>query len=640
MFQSIPPLKCWSRPVSCGLLFVFVALAVFATACNSNSGGTIVIATPTATPTPTATTTPTATATPTVLSFVGVVISGSLPIGNATVTLYAAGTTGYGSTPTVLAETTTDGGGNFNIPSFTCPAPAAQVYAVATGGNTVAAAGPNSAIALMAALNSCANFIGEVNIDEVTTIASVYALAQFMNPSNPRQIGTVARYPVGLANAASTVPNLANLDLGVAAAFLSTGLNSPRTLNSLADIIAPCVDSSGPLSAQCKVLFAPATPPGGPAPTNTLAAALDIALNPVNNAALLFELQPAIPFAPYQPALGSAPTAWTLSLNYTGGGLDQPSGIAVDYFGNVWTSNLGNDSVTKLAPNGAPVSPSSGFVGGGLSLGSQPSGVAIDSAHNAWVANFGNDSVTELFLEGAPISPDTGFTGGGLSRPTAIAETGDRAWIANLSGSVTVLDVNGHPTSPGSGFTGAGLGVPNAIAIGDGSAWIANLPAFADPFGNITELSNLGAPISPSSGFVGGGVNEPVAIAVDPQGNAWVANFSGNSITELSPAGTPLSPSSGFVGGLNRPFGIAVDSAGNAWAANSGNDSVTELRSSGMPLSPATGFAGSGLANPHSMALDGSGNIWIANVNNNTVTELIGLASPIAPPLVGPPFKP
>jgi hypothetical protein len=88
-------------------------------------------------------------------------------------------------------------------------------------------------------------------------------------------------------------------------------------LNTLADILAACVNSIGTSSTGCSSLTFLATPPGGVAPADTFQAAIDIALNPGNNAAALAGL--VSPSAPYQPTLTSAPTDFALGIVYDGG---------------------------------------------------------------------------------------------------------------------------------------------------------------------------------------------------------------------------------------------------------------------------------------------------------------------------------
>ena len=129
-------------------------------------------------------------------------------IGGSTVTFYAAGTSGYGQGASVLATTTSNANGGFNISSYTCPAFFRQTYLTATGGN--AGSGSNPAIAMMALSGPCASLTASsfVTINELSTVAAQWALAQFIDASG-KTIGSSATNATGLANAV----NLAESDL-------------------------------------------------------------------------------------------------------------------------------------------------------------------------------------------------------------------------------------------------------------------------------------------------------------------------------------------------------------------------------------------------------------------------------------------
>jgi streptogramin lyase len=149
------------------------------------------------------------------------------------------------------------------------------------------------------------------------------------------------------------------------------------------------------------------------------------------------------------------PTDWTIAINYVGGGLSTPKGVAVDASGNVWLPNYGNSSVTKLSNTGAAVSGSSGFTVGSLNL---PVAIAVDTGGNAWVAN--SSTVTEISPSG---STGTLYSGGSLSAPKSVAVDGaGDIWVANGGGSsVTEITTGGSLVN----YTGAGVASPVAIAI-------------------------------------------------------------------------------------------------------------------------------------------------------------------------------
>src|SRR5262249_18064118 len=297
-----------------------------------------------------------------------VVFGGSQPVVGALVTLYEAGTAGYGGEPLILASATSGAGGRFPGLSFTCSSAASELYIVADGGN--GGGGTNNKISLMAALGRCDSLPPFVNINEVTTVVSTYALAQFMSTINPENIGTSSTNLIGMEHAAGVVPRL--VDLSTGQVLPQVPPNPTDNINSLANILSACVDSNGAPGSPCDDLFnavheAPTSPP---IPTSTLQAILFEALHSGNvtangNVAALFALQTS-GGTPYTPALAAAPTDWSVSRRYTGGGLSAPRFVAIDSFGNVWMANRDVPSVSKFSPLGDALSPASGFTGGGI----------------------------------------------------------------------------------------------------------------------------------------------------------------------------------------------------------------------------------------------------------------------------------
>lgn len=86
---------------------------------------------------------------------------------------------------------------------------------------------------------------------------------------------------------------------------------------------------------------------------------------------------------------------------FSGGGLNQPKGVAVDGFNTVWAVN-GNGTLSRFIPNGAAISPSGGYV---YSEINNPSGIAIDISGNIWISNQGDNSVTEIIGGAPPTQP-------------------------------------------------------------------------------------------------------------------------------------------------------------------------------------------------------------------------------------------
>ena len=395
----------------------------------------------------------------------GSVYGGQQAITGASVQLYAAGSTVYGTGYPYTVGTsllgnnvvTTQAGGRFSLANdFTCPTPApVYVYLVVTGGNPGLSIGTNPNLALMAALGRCDLISSNTSVvvNEMTTVASVWALAPFMTGTTA--IGSSAANANGLLNAFAAVNKLANIATGSASgpALPANATLPVAKLNTLADALAACVNSSGGSAGQsngCGYLFTAATI-NGVAPTDTVTAAMNIAQHPGNIGNLL-GIVPTNP--PFQPVLSGPPNDWTIAINYTGG-LSTPKGLALDASGNVWIANSGNNSVTELSNTGAVLS-GSGYTAGPMNA---PSAIAIDASGNAWVANGGNSSVTELNPSG---TTGTLYTGS-FNKPSAIAidALGD-AWVANNgNSSVTLIGISGTMTQ----YTGSGLAAPVAIAI-------------------------------------------------------------------------------------------------------------------------------------------------------------------------------
>jgi hypothetical protein len=567
----------------------------------------------------------------------GRVQGGQQPVTGATIQLYAAGTSGVGTGATDLLAPhaiTTDSSGFFNITGdYTCPSANTQVYLVARGGNPGLASGKtNPALVLVAAQGSCGALTSAtaVVINEVTTVAAAWTLAQFAGPN--AQVGASTTNAIGLANGFATAANLANSSTG-----LSPGSTLPAgaavetaKLNTLADVLAACVNSDGPTG--CAPLFSAATTTAGP-PATTLDAALNIVRNPGTNVGAVFSAAPAD--VPFQPMLATAPHDWTISVTYSGSGLNVPGGVAVDSAGNVAVVNYLGGVLSKFLPDGTPVA-AAGIAGAGLS---DSYGIAIDASDNVWVTNeqsvtnAGNrrlGSISEFSSAGAELS-GYGYTGGGVYYPIAVAADSNGAiWAADYGdSSATLLNDDGSAVSAGGGYATGALPFVSAVALGAAhNAWFAVQRGIArvTPGGAVTNYSCCSG---------------PAGIAVDAGGNIWVADYTASTVVQLNSAGA-VTHTTTINGGNAGPQAIAADGAGNVWAANYYGNSVIELAGTNAAvISPAAGYGlDAPLSEPYGMAIDAAGNLWLSNSGADTLTEFVGLAGPVKTPMLGPPVQP
>ena len=224
--------------------------------------------------------------------------------------------------------------GSFTITNdFTCPQPGAEVYLTSTGGNPGLTAGTNNAaLALMAALGPCSGLSSStfISINELTTVGSIAALANYMTSYSA--IGSATTDATALQTAFSTVAEFTDTTQGTAPgpSLPAGSYASSLEIQTLGDAISACINSPGGVAGDpspCGMLFTDATPTGGVAPTNTIAAALNIINNPGLNACAIFNLVPASP--PFPTTLTACPSSWTLPISTLAVTVSGPSTVAI-----------------------------------------------------------------------------------------------------------------------------------------------------------------------------------------------------------------------------------------------------------------------------------------------------------------------
>jgi len=593
----------------------------------------------------------------------GNVMGARQPVGLSTIELWEAGTTGP-STATRLASTTSTRAGNFIIASFACAHTASQLYITATGGDATTENIPNPHIALALMIGACNSLPSRVVINERTTAAASYTMAQFGEPVNPSLSangipGTTAY--TGLNNAAYLAIKIVNPGTGAPAAFLTTSPNSPNLLNTIADILVSCVNSLSPFTT-CSNLFAAVQPPAGvAAPVNTWEAAIDIARNPGANVAGIYDFVNQLPSgvsAPFVPFLATAPNDLTLALSYPIPRSRSLSGLSFDSADNAWVSDDTASTIFEMNPAGTLLSPAGGFTAGRIL--SSPRFVFHDS-DSLWITSSGNNTVDAIdgagnvvFSSPSFISPLT------LAVPLGLAtDSFNNVWVANSIDDHGVTIFN-----PASGFaliTTDGNLLSTQFIAGDTTVspnimWVSSFtPTGRFPNNGLTRVVrvvNNGLPNGLPGDLTFSDVvlptkfpDGPQGISVDNDGNVWTALASGPAvkISNAVPPTIALGPL--FVGGLssnNAALGVATDSNNNVWIST--QDSIVELDTDGNALSPSTGFIARGLYGGlgNGIAIDRGGNVW--TVNNKAprgLIEFVGAAGPVATPRVsGRPLAP
>ncbi len=329
-----------------------------------------------------------------------------------------------------------------------------------------------------------------------------------------------------------------------------------------------------------------------------------------------------------------------LSTTWTGGGINEPTSIAIDASGNLWAADYPG-AVSAWTPGGETLA-ATGFTGGGID---ESWGLAVAPSGSLWVTNYasqggvnnGIGSVTELNSSGAILSGADGYLSGGIEWPIAVAaDTNGDIWVVNNWQTVTLLNSSGASLSGANGWGQGQLDFPVAVTIdAQHNAWVANQSA-----DTITSISADGSLVNSYSCCSG-----PAGIAADQFGYVWAANYYGDSVSVVSTTGAIVS--SGLTGGgIDHPQGIAIDGAGRVWLTNYQDNSLSEVSGAndapiGAALSPASGFGSdASLSEPYAIAIDASGNLWVSNHGNSTITQFVGVATPVKTPLAGPPKSP
>ena len=604
----------------------------------------------------------------------GMLVSGGVAVASATITIYSSSEDNGG---TELGSGTSDDDGMFQF-SYRNPETADGVfYVTSSGGHLASQQDELSSAFVLASVIGAAPLPEQITINEVTTVASAFSLAQFIDGP------TLNGNSVGLNMASRMLRNLANIETGESGATINNTANDPqstysalRTLNEMANLLVSCANDA----SVCQSILQLAVPLDGSPATDTFRALANMAKTPWRDPGPLFSLATA---DSYQPDLGTAePSAWTLALKFQGNptNLAGPGNMAFDAEGQMWILNNLVTSDTYILPDCASqelfrMDPATGdvvtFTGGGV-LGAGYGITFAPQTNDVWLGNYGfkgstcpipiaNNSVSQFTSDGTPLSPDAehfdpatgvpqdgGWTNGGIgwAQGTVSNRLGD-IWIASCNGEIVDGDQvdltiyrNGDPNS-WQDITDENLEKPFDIAFdGNNVAWVSgtssdNIMAFAADGTKLTE-------------YALGTSSKPMGVATDSQGNIWVSlsgeidlpcpppiakppsTYAGIAMVNLDGVQVntrPEPPVSDYTapGGLTIAWGIAVDGADNVWVANFTAGGVSNFCgantascpagvTTGEALSPdGTGYHSDLLERKTAVEIDSSGNVWLTN---------------------------
>ena len=595
----------------------------------------------------------------------GKTFGGQQPVVGATIAVYTFGTTGYGSSGSLLGSTTTASDGSFNL-TFTCPSPNVPVYVLSIGGTNGYGTTPNTAIVEGAGIGTCsaADATPFIVINEITTAVLATSFSHFFSSTSPD--GTTNDHfgsPASLNPAVARVndvliPAVLDITDGYPNPSSSTFTVEGAKIVTLGNILASCVNSSGPGSSYCVNLFAYTTTGNGTPPTNVLEAAVNIALNPQANVDQLYGLSASNAFA---GGLTAYPTDWTIAVSYTnpnmGLGLNprSVSTLDLDTSGRVWIpSNApGHVGVAYFDPN--TLSFSTIYSAPGML---HPQQVAIDTNSTAWVTDTGSD-VLAGFPTTNPSSPVVltmpGYT---TTAVTVLDNNNLRVGLVNTGTSYPSL---GQVTNTGGTYTYSqisGTTVPTAGFI------VSSLAGdMSGGFGFSTTQTQ--GSYAAGYGFYFSSANAlSLDVAADGEDLGQIA-FTGGTDFASARGGYSAAAdglciyskqscySMQFETAIRHPSGMVVDGGAGLWMADNDTPDVQFIPKSGTSyLDPnnvpyneiyvhGTNNGGT-MTNPAGIAVDTTGNVWVSNFGCNTtgctpgaftLTEIIGAGTPTINPI-------
>jgi sugar lactone lactonase YvrE len=368
---------------------------------------------------------------------------------------------------------------------------------------------------------------------------------------------------------------------------------------------------------------------------------------------------------------------------------NNPQGIAVDGTGSIYVSDLLNQTIRKITPDGA-VSTLAGLAGtsgstDGTGTGARfngPAGITVDSAGNVYVADASNHTIRKITPAGAVstvagLARISGSTDGTVS---SALFNGPAGVAVDSAGNVYVADTLNYTvrviTPDGVVSTLAGLAGDAGSADGPGSAARLNYPwgLIVDGIGNVFVADKFNNSIRKitAAGFVstlaGSSVNSgsadgtgsaaqfygPQAVTADSAGNLYVADKFNCTIRKIQTGGVVSTFAGSATGGAGStdgngaaarfafPSDVAVNASGIVCVADTTNYTIRKITPSGL-VSTLAGLAGvrggddgtgsaARFSQPDGVAIDNAGNVYVADYGSHTIRKITpaGVVSTLA----------
>ncbi len=350
--------------------------------------------------------------------------------------------------------------------------------------------------------------------------------------------------------------------------------------------------------------------------------------------------------------------------------LTSPTSLAMDQAGTLYF--VEPNRIRQVTTNGkiAPFAGTGTYGGsgdGGLArfANIKVQGIATDRHNNLLIADGDNNRVRIITAADGIINT---LAGDGLAsfNPRGLAIKGTYLYFSDSNNNrVRRLDLSTQEISlvagngvadyagDGSSALSASLKTPRGLAFDpSGNLYIADSGnhrvAKVGTDGNINTVAGTGTASTTGDGLAATAatLNAPAAVAVDPSGNLFISEQSGNVVRKVNTSGVISTVAGTGTAGapdseqgialnqkLNGPQGLAFDSAGGLLIADSNNYRIRRLASDGTIATVAgstlAGFSGDGgpatsasLRGPNAVQVDQAGNLYISDASNYRIRRV------------------